>query len=64
MQPLGGLMENGKVRTLSVKIEQWAESEQGKQAIKKALSDANNTAVKLEKARQVDPQDLHRHFTL
>jgi hypothetical protein len=42
----------------------WADSEQGKKALKKAVDDARKTTLELEEARQVDLENLHRHFTL
>ena len=57
-------MENGEVKKLSERIQAWADSEQGQAALKTAFQDAQKTTKDLEKARQVDPHDLHRHFTL
>jgi len=57
-------MEAEQLKKLSEEAQAWANSEQGKQALKKAVDDARKTASKLEDARRVNPDDLHRHFTL
>ena len=57
-------MKAEQLRKLSEDARAWADSEQGKRALKKAVDDARKTASKLEEARRVNPDDLHRHFTL
>jgi len=57
-------MEIEQLKKLSKDAKDWADSVDGKEALKKAVKDARNTALKLEEARRVNPNDLHRHFTL
>ena len=57
-------MEAKLLRKLSEDVRDWAESKRGKRALKKAVVNTQKTASKLEKARRVKPDDLHRHFTL
>ena len=58
------MMDTEQLRKLSEDAQAWADTEQGKNALKKAVEDARKTASKLEEARRVNPDDLHRHFTL
>lgn len=52
------------VEKISERLRTWADSQEGKDALKKAAEEARKTTAELQKARQVDPADLHRHFTL
>ncbi len=42
----------------------WADSEKGKEALKKAIDDTNKMTSEFEEARRVNLENLHRHFTL
>lgn len=57
-------MDTDDIQKLSDKAQAWLESGHGQDALEKARDDARATARELEKARQVDPNDLHRTFTL
>lgn len=57
-------MDAEQLRKLSEDAQAWAGTEQGKSVLKKAVKDARKTASRLEEARQVSLDDLHRHFTL
>lgn len=42
----------------------WADSEKGKEALKKAVDNAGKMTSEFEEARRVNLENLHRHFTL
>ncbi len=46
------------------KAKNYVTSEEGKNAIKNALRDAQETTSRLDKARRVDPKSLHDPITL
>ena len=57
-------MKAKKLRKLSEDVRAWADSKRGKELLKKAVNDAQQMTLKLEESRRVNPDDLHRHFTL
>ena len=57
-------MDAEQLRKLSNDAQAWADTEQGRNILKKAVENARKTASRLEEARRVNLDDLHRHFTL
>ena len=57
-------MDAEQLRKISEDARAWAGTEQSKSVLKKAVEDARKTASRLEEARRVSLDDLHRHFTL
>ena len=57
-------MKAEQIKKLSKDAQDWANSNSGKKALEKAVEDARKTSTELEEARRVNPDDLHRHFTL
>lgn len=57
-------MKAEQIKKLSTDAKAWADSEKGRNALRKAVDDARKTSSKLQEARRVNPDDLHRHFTL
>jgi hypothetical protein len=46
------------------KARRWAASPEGRRAMRQALSSSRKTATALEKARKVDPESVHKPFTV
>jgi len=46
------------------KARRWAASGDGRRAMRQALSSSRKTAKTLEKARKVDPESVHKPFTV
>ena len=57
-------MKEEQLKKLLKDAQDWAESDIGEKALEQAVNDAKNMALKLEEARQINPEELHRHFTL
>jgi len=46
------------------KAQRWAASTDGRRAMRQALNSSKKTATALEKARKVDPESVHKPFTV
>jgi len=46
------------------KARRWVASAEGRRAMRRALSSSRKMATALEKARQVDPESVHKPFTV
>lgn len=57
-------MKAEKIKQLMQDAQTWVDSDRGIKALEKAVEDAKKTVLELEEARQVNPDDLHRQFTL
>lgn len=57
-------MKVEQIKQLMQDAQAWVDSDKGIKALEKAVEDAKKTAVELEEARRINPDDLHRHFTL
>lgn len=57
-------MKAEQIEKLTKDAKNWVASEKGQESLRKALANAQKTATQLEKARRINPDDLHRHFTL
>lgn len=57
-------MKTDDINVLSQTVKDWLDSQGGEEALKRAVNEAKEATSRLEEARQVDVEDLHRHFTL
>lgn len=57
-------MDAEQLKKLLKDAQDWAHSDRGEKALEKAVDDAKKMASRLEDARRIDPEQLHRHFTL
>jgi hypothetical protein len=57
-------MKAEQLKKLFDDAREWADSEKGKEALKKAVDNAGKMTSELEEARRVNLENLHRHFTL
>lgn len=57
-------MKAEQLKKLFDDAQAWADSEKGKEALKKAVDNAGKMTSEFEEARRVNLENLHRHFTL
>ena len=49
---------------LRLKVEAYVNSKKGRRAFRKAIAQADATIAQLNKLRQVEQEELRRHFTI
>lgn len=53
-----------EIQDLAARAKAWAESPEGQAALAEALEQSNRAIKALDAARKLDPEELHRPYTI
>lgn len=56
--------QQNRVEKIKKDVDHWVNSEQGRKVIKEAIERTANAVAKMQDARQVSPEILHKPFTV